>query len=101
MWLMITQLPTKVIVFFPYILLLLLLSRFSPVRLFETPSTVTYQAPRSMGFSRQEYWSGLSFPSPSFLIYFINILGEQDISQQPNFQVGSHIKAHCTQYLRR
>ena len=29
-----------------------------------TPWTVAYQAPLSMGFSRQEYWSGLSFPSP-------------------------------------
>ena len=34
----------------------------SPVRLFATPWTVTYQAPPSMGFSRQEYWSGLPFP---------------------------------------
>ena len=36
----------------------------SSVRLFETPWTVAYQAPLSMGFSRQEYWSGLPFPSP-------------------------------------
>ena len=35
----------------------------SRVRLFATPWTVAHQAPRSMGFSRQEYWSGLSFPS--------------------------------------
>jgi len=33
------------------------------VRLFVTPLTVAYQAPLSMGFSRQEYWSGLPFPS--------------------------------------
>ena len=32
--------------------------------LFVTPWTVAYQASQSMGFSRQEYWSGLSFPSP-------------------------------------
>ena len=32
-----------------------------------TPWTVAYQAPRSMGFSRQEYWSGLPFPSPGDL----------------------------------
>ena len=32
--------------------------------LFETPWTVAYQDPPSMGFSRQEYWSGLPFPSP-------------------------------------
>ena len=36
----------------------------SRVRLFATPWTVTYQAPLSMGFSRQEHWSGLPFPSP-------------------------------------
>ena len=36
----------------------------SCVRLFATPWTVAYQAPPSMGFSRQEYWSGLPFPSP-------------------------------------
>ena len=36
----------------------------SRVQLFATPWTVAYQAPPSMGFSRQEYWSGLPFPSP-------------------------------------
>ena len=36
----------------------------SCVRLFATPWTVTYQAPWSMGFSRQEYWSGLPSPTP-------------------------------------
>ena len=36
----------------------------SRVRLFATPWTVAYRAPLSMGFSRQEYWSGLPFPSP-------------------------------------
>ena len=40
---------------------------FSPVRLFATPWTVAYQVPLSMGFSRQEYWSGLPFPSPEDL----------------------------------
>ena len=39
----------------------------SRVRLFVTPWTVTYQAPPSMGSSRQEYWSGLPFPSPGDL----------------------------------
>ena len=41
-----------------------LLRRFSRVRLFVTPWTVAYQAPPSNGFSKQEYWSGLPFPSP-------------------------------------
>ena len=36
----------------------------SSVGLFETPWTAAYQAPPSMGFSRQEYWSGLPLPSP-------------------------------------
>ena len=39
----------------------------SRVRLFVTPKTVAYQASPSMGFSRQEYWSGLPFPSPGDL----------------------------------
>ena len=41
------------------LLLLLLLSRFSRVRLLATPWTAAYQAPPSMGFSRQECWSGV------------------------------------------
>ena len=44
---------------------LLLLSRFSRVWLCATPGTVAYQASPSMGFSRQEHWSGLPFPSPA------------------------------------
>ena len=39
----------------------------SRVQLFATQWTVAYQAPLSMGFSRQEYWSGLLFPSPQDL----------------------------------
>ena len=39
----------------------------SRVRFFATPWTVAYQIPPSMGFSRQEYWSGLPFPSPGDL----------------------------------
>ena len=46
------------------LLLLLLLSRFSPVWLCATPQTAAHQAPPSLGFSRQEHWSGLPFPSP-------------------------------------
>jgi len=43
---------------------LLLLSRFSRVQLCATPYTAAHQAPLSMGFSRQEHWSGLPFPPP-------------------------------------
>ena len=46
------------------LLLLLLLSHFSRVRLCATPETAAHQAPPSLGFSRQEHWSGLPCPSP-------------------------------------
>ena len=39
----------------------------SRVQLFMTPQTKAYQAPPSMGFSRQEYWSGVPLPSPHSL----------------------------------
>ena len=49
----------------PYmLLLLLLLSCFSCVQPCVTPMTAAHQAPPSLGFSRQEHWSGLPFPSP-------------------------------------
>ena len=46
------------------LLLLLLLSRFSHVRLCATPEMAAHQAPLSLGFSRQEHWSGLPSSSP-------------------------------------
>ena len=45
-------------------MLLLLLSCFSRARLCVTPLTAAHQAPPSLGFSSQEHWSGLPFPSP-------------------------------------
>ena len=48
--------------------LLLLLSRFSRVRLCVTPWTAAHQAPLSLGFSRQEHWSGLPLPSPNRIL---------------------------------
>ena len=51
----------------------------SRVRLLGTPWTAAYQAPASMGFSRQEYWSGVPLPSPSFSYSILNI-----IKLQPN-----------------
>ena len=47
-----------------FMFLLLLLSHFSHVRLCVTPQTAAHQAPPSPGFSRQEHWTGLPFPSP-------------------------------------
>ena len=55
------------------LLLLLLLSHFSRVSdSVATPWTVAYKAPPSMGFSRQEHWSGLPLPSPSTSLVFEN-----------------------------
>ena len=42
----------------------------SRVQLFATPWTVAYQASPSMGFSRQEYWSGLPLPSPKLILNY-------------------------------
>ena len=54
----------KVVTNLLLLLLLLLLSRFSRFRLCVTPQMAAQQAPLSLGFSRQEHWSGLPFPSP-------------------------------------
>ena len=50
--------------YFTSVLLLLLLSCFSHVWLCATPWMAAHQAPLSLGFSQQEHWSGLPFPSP-------------------------------------
>ena len=47
--------------------LLVIVKLLSRVQLFAAPWTVAYYTPLSMGFSRQEYWSGLPFPSPEDL----------------------------------
>ena len=46
----------------------MVLSHFSRVRLFVTSWTVAHQTPLSMGFSRQDYWSGLPCPPPGDLL---------------------------------
>ena len=62
------------------LLLLLLLSRFSRVRLCATPEMAAHQAPPSLGFSRQEHWSGLPFPSPisKHRVSYIRLPGGSD-----------------------
>ena len=57
---------------------LLLLSRFSRVWLCATPWTVAYQASPSVGFSREEHWSGLPFPSPTMWETWVPFLGQDD-----------------------
>ena len=49
----------------------------SCVRLFGTPWTAAYQAPLSMGFSRQEYWSGVPLPSPAMWETRVQFLGRE------------------------
>ena len=68
----------------------------SRVRLLVTPWTAAHQAPQSMGFSRQEYWSGVPLPSPSLnpslslkmmLIYFGHIyIVAQMVKHLPTMQ---------------
>ena len=62
--------------------LLLLLSHFSCVRLLETPRTAAYQAPLSIGFSRQEYWSGVPLPSPSSLSRTVVFIVDSDLTSE-------------------
>ena len=57
-------------------LLLLLLSRFSRVRLCATPQSAAHQAPPSLGFSRQEHWSGLHF-----LLQCMKVKRESEVAQ--------------------
>ena len=56
--------------------LLLLLSRFSRVRLCATPETAAHQAPPSLGFSRQEHWSGCHF-----LLHCVKVKSESEVAQ--------------------
>ena len=58
----------------------------SHVHFFATPWTVAHQVPLSMGFSRQDYWSGLSCPPPRDLP---NPVIEPESLMSPAFQVGS------------
>ena len=78
------------------VLLLLLLSQFSRVRICATPQTAAHQASLPMGFSRQEYWSGVPLPSPIVLLKFkINKIK----SSSPQFQQ-THIKCSIIIYCQ-
>ena len=61
----------------------------SHVRLFATPRTVARQAPLSMGFSRQEFWSGLPFPSLSCKVNALVYLGTSPCNSRWGRQTGS------------
>ena len=83
----------------PAMLLLLLLSRFSRVRLLATPWTEAHQAPPSMGFSRQEYWSGVplpsldslhGFPKKKFLVFSPHMMGSDQLRAFGALQHGAY-----------
>ena len=57
-----------------YIVVVVFVKLLSRVRLFVTPWTLARQAPLSMGFLRQEYWSGLSLPSPYIMLSHMKLL---------------------------
>ena len=61
-------------------LLLLLLRRFSRVPLCAIPQTASHQPPLSLGFSRQEYWSGLPWPTPLYSCSWLKIFHYRDVS---------------------
>ena len=62
-----TNLPGSILYFNNIYICVCVLSHFSCARLFATLWTLAFQAPLSMGFSRQEYWSGLPRPPPGDL----------------------------------
>ena len=74
----------------------------SRVRLLATPWTAAYQAPLSMGFSRQEYWSGLPLPSPHPHYQHANLAWSQvpsGLLQQPPYSQtwkGYYLQQTCT-----
>jgi len=68
----------------------------SPVRIFATPCTVAYQAPQSMRFSRQEYWSGVPLPSLEEIsslshcivfLYFFALISEEGFLISPCYSL--------------
>ena len=71
---MFTQYSSSEILFLHIIIMLLLLSRVSRVRLCATPQKAAQQAPPSMGFSRQEYWTGVPLPSPIIIMLLLLLL---------------------------
>ena len=60
----------------------------SPVQLFATPWTAAHQVPLSMGFSRQEYWSGVPLPSPTSVWDECNCVVVWDSLALPFFGIG-------------
>ena len=83
------------------VLLLLLLSRFSRVWLLAAPWTAAYQAPPSLGFSRQKYWRGVPLPSPGlYLKEEMQIIFQCNSGTQPDqAQVDWRVVVACNAHL--
>ena len=85
-----------ILIFFIFIFLVLSLYCYQPISLHPhaymlshvTPWTAARQAPLSMDFSKQEYWSGLPFPSPSFPIFKMRLIGLDDMRHLPVLSPG-------------
>ena len=84
-----------------------MLSHFSQVGLFETPWTVACQAPLSMGFFRQEHWSGLLCPPPGDLptpgieplCLMFPALARGFFTTSATWEAHNSFKSHTTQYI--
>ena len=57
---------------------------------FVTPCTASHQAPLSMEFSRQEYWSGVPFPSPGWVATVVGVIKGSNITWQVNVSDNIH-----------
>ena len=71
-------------------LVFLFILTLSHVRLFVTPWTEAHQAPLSKGFTRQEYWSGLPFPSP-ILLHIVVCICQSQLTPLFPLTPGSHL----------
>ena len=79
----------------------MLLSRFSRVQLSATPKIAAYQAPPSLGFSRQKYWRGVPLPSPGlYLKDEMQIIFQCNSGTQPDqAQVDWRVVVACNAHL--
>ena len=73
----------------------------SCARLFSTPWSAAYQAPPSMGFSRQEYWSGVPLPSPSINLRFPRSAGPSKTDSEAGIPWSSLTQLSTKAHIKR
>ena len=84
-----------------FLLLLLLLSHFTRVQLCVTPQTSAHQSPPFLGFSRQDHWSGLTFPSPmreSEVVQSCPTLSDPMDCSLPGFSIHGIVQARVLEW---